>query len=506
MGNTLSLQLLSMSINVVWLKKDLRLEDHAPLNKAHEDGLPVVVLYVLEPEYWTLPDTSARQFEFVKESLFSLAGQLQNHQMTLTIRKGDVIDILSKIQAHVPIRSLLSHEETGNGWTFNRDVKVKRWAKEHNVNWLQYRQKAVVRGPNNRDYWKNDSDSFFESTSNLIFKPTACFLTYHSGLELLQQYPGSDGLVAQEQQKGGVLAANTTLSTFFDYRIKDYLYGISSPIKSVQSSSRLSPYLSNGILSLRQVMQQTWELDKELGLRNKSGFMSRLYWHSHFVQKFETEPEHEYRAVNRSLDKMRRDTFCEEKFNGWRTGNTGVPFVDACMRMLNTTGWINFRMRAMLTAYSSYQLWLHWERPAQHLAQMFIDYEPGIHYPQIQMQSGVTGINPFRMYNPVKQGEKYDKEGRFIRKWVPELDHVPTSFIHQPWLYPNLKQDRYYKTIPPEELAREAKASIKAYYSLHKDQDETKRVISTHASRQRQKKRKSSDSSTTNNSKQISLF
>jgi deoxyribodipyrimidine photo-lyase len=106
------------------------------------------------------------------------------------------------------------------------------------------------------------------------------------------------------------------------------------------------------------------------------------------------------------------------------------------MKMLAHTGWINFRMRALLISFSSYQLWNHWREPSLHLAREFLDYEPGIHYPQIQMQSGVTGINTLRIYNPVKQAHDQDPEGIFVRRWLPQLENVPQDFIIEPWTMP----------------------------------------------------------------------
>ena len=99
----------------------------------------------------------------------------------------------------------------------------------------------------------------------------------------------------------------------------------------------------------------------------------------------------------------------------WEAGETGLPFVDACMRYLRATGWLNFRMRSMLVAVASYHLWLDWRATGPHLARQFTDYEPGIHWPQVQMQSGTTGMNTVRIYNPVKQGRDQDPAGVFTR-------------------------------------------------------------------------------------------
>ena len=164
-------------------------------------------------------------------------------------------------------------------------------------------------------------------------------------------------------------------------------------------------------------------------------FLGRLRWHCHFIQKLEDEPSLESMALHPMMRDLDQLPLNEETLYAWANGTTGFPMVDACMRALNHTGWLNFRMRAMLMSIGAHHLQLPWQACARHLATQFVDYEPGIHYSQCQMQAGRTGINAIRIYNPIKQGTDHDPSGVFVREWLPELSDVPDSGIHHPWLY-----------------------------------------------------------------------
>jgi deoxyribodipyrimidine photo-lyase len=175
--------------------------------------------------------------------------------------------------------------------------------------------------------------------------------------------------------------------------------------------------------------------------RSLQRFDERLHWHCHFIQKLECQPSLEYSELHPLTAGLRDSN--HERLAAWAEGRTGLPFVDACMRSLNATGWLNFRMRAMLLSVASYQLWIPWRESGVHLARQFVDYEPGIHWSQCQMQSGTTGINTIRIYNPLKQGLDHDPEGVFIRRWLPELAHVPPVYLHTPWTMDDRTQARH---------------------------------------------------------------
>jgi len=154
-------------------------------------------------------------------------------------------------------------------------------------------------------------------------------------------------------------------------------------------------------------------------------------YHPHFMQKFEMEHLMEFKSVNKGYHQLNKPINLQFQ-NAWKNGQTGFPLVDACMRCLQETGYLNFRMRALVVSFFTHNLWQPWQSLSEHLASLFLDFEPGIHYPQIQMQAGETGINMLRIYNPLKNSLEHDFEGTFIKKWVPELSNLDTPFIHNP--------------------------------------------------------------------------
>lgn len=254
-----------------------------------------------------------------------------------------------------------------------------------------------------------------------------------------------------ERQRGGEPVAANVLDDFLSRRGRSYAGGISSPLSAATSCSRLSPYLAFGAISIRIVWQASETRRREVASalatttapaeratlrawqRSLRAMQSRLHWHCHFMQKLEDEPEIEFHNMVRAVDGLREQEISASRLAAWQTGHTGYPLVDACMRSLVATGWLTFRMRALLVSFASYSLWLHWRPTGIHLARQFLDFEPGIHWSQMQMQSGTTGINTLRIYNPTKQALEQDPHGVFIKRWVPELAGVPPVFIHMPW-------------------------------------------------------------------------
>ncbi len=449
------------TVQLVWFKRDLRVTDHAPLAQAAAAG-PVVALYVYEPSILSAAEFDASHLEFINQCIQELRAALARRGCPLLIRVGELPELLDVLQKEVGTFALWSHEETGLDLTYSRDRRVAAWCRARGVPWRELPQTGVVRRLKSRDGWARRWDARMNAA--IVSPPDRCatIARYRDLSTLAASEPIRSpaelrvhGHAKRDAWRGGESLALATLESFLAERGLDYRRAMSSPVTAYDACSRLSPYLAWGAISLRTVHQACERRRAHLRAARDAGlpidsrwlsslqsFSGRLRWHCHFMQKLEDEPRIEFENFARAYDGLRENDFNRERFDAWCRGATGYPMVDACMRALHASGWVNFRMRAMLASFAAYHLWLHWRPTAQYLARHFLDFEPGIHFSQFQMQSGTTGINTVRIYSPTKQALDQDPEGVFIKRHVPELVAVPTEYLAEPHRMPSPLQRR----------------------------------------------------------------
>lgn len=426
-------------ISLVWLKRDLRLHDHAPLAEASRqcaEGAKALAVYVRERDYWATDKASEEQWGFVSECLRDLSATLEGIGCRVLITEAPSAEIvLESLFDHYEVAELLCHQETGNGWTFDRDKRVLELCGERGIPVREFLQNAVIRG-RQRPPEKADHQAFWRDWIAGAEAPAPEFWRAPSAPPPDFSAPDLATVPGQRQQ-GGEGEALGLLKSFLNERCLlhgGYRMEMGSPLHSHDACSRLSPHLTWGSLSTKRAAQTAMAREPRPpygSAMQRNSFLRRLRWRDHFLQKFESLPWMEFRCINPSRENLHG--WNEEAYGRWASGMTGYPFVDACMRSLNATKWINFRARAMLVSFASYALNLDWRRFAPHLARTFLDYEPGIHYSQLQMQSGTTHGSPPRIYNPIKQSVEKDPTGEFIRRWIPELRDLSGNAIHLPY-------------------------------------------------------------------------
>ena len=450
-------QKLSMSstkkVCVWWVKQDCRLNDNEALYRACEHavacGSSLLIAACLEPSILISHEYGPRYYAAKRQALQSLQNSLKNHQQTVLVFTGEATDFFTKLLQFFQVTCVIAHQETSSDKGYKRDISIRSLLASHKVPLKEYRQQALIRGLKKRDHRLSEARRPFEQghclpVPNIPAVPSSVISQVKSEVDCREQaistkaffadsYLSEEINLAKGIQETTEPAALETLESFFYQRGLRYSGGISSPNEAFAAGSRLSVHLAHGTCSLRQVFSTlNKRMDQLKGLsdeqskqwrRSLNAFRSRLYWRDHFIQRLETEVEISYQAINPAFANIRYDLANEDAHSAaFFSGRTGFPIIDACMRCLTATGFLNFRMRALVTNFASFGLHLPFLTLQDRLGRLFTDYEPGIHFSQVQMQAGIVGINTIRVYSPLKQLLDQDPEGIFVRRWLPELE------------------------------------------------------------------------------------
>lgn len=432
-------------IHIVWFRKDLRLLDNEAIFRASISNRRTLFFYIFEDKIVNDSHYGEMHNNFIKQSIKCINKRLKKFNSKILTTDHNIISRFSSINKSFDIEVIHSHYEIGLKSTKDLIISVKDWCYKNKILFNEYLQHGIIKNATTRSNWKKN---WFKIVKNKIIENNLSLLK----LITIKEINKFDFVFSDEElrtkiknsvQNGGEIEGYKYLKTFLKIRHTGYQKNISKPYYSRFSCSRISPYLTFGNLTSKIVYQM---LNESIKLnKNKfplNSFRSRLFWQSHFIQKFESEPSIEFNNMNKGfniLNKKINPSYIQK----WEIGQTGYPLVDASIRCLKDTGYINFRMRALIVSFFTHHLWQPWQACSKFLAKHFLDFEPGIHFSQLQMQAGVTGINTLRIYNPVKNSIEHDENGIFIKNWVPELKNLPNKLIHEPWLLTEIESKIY---------------------------------------------------------------
>ena len=429
-----------MTLGVIWFKRDLRVFDHQALVEAARNR-NLIALYVYEPELVRAPDCAPQHIGFINECLVELDQALTGRGSPLQIQHGEITSVLKRVLDNYGPFTLYSHEETGNALSTARDKRLAEWCLANDIRWKESPSNGVVRHSNQDEDWNAQWQQGMRKpplpAPDFLGAPP-CILTPHGTMTPYQL--GQNAADKPQRQHGGRKQALLLLKALLS----------EAPMTELGSS--IAPHMSYGVLSVREVLHKLWKTRAEILampeaaqpaalLERLQSFESSLRARCHSIQQLETEPSLETLSARRGSETEREPKFNQAHFERWQKGETGFPLVDAAMKMLAATGSISFTLRALLINFSSCQLWNHWREPALHLAREFIDYEPGIHYLQVQLQSGLSASDKPYFTNPIKLAQELDPEGAFVKRWLPQLAPVPTAYIFKPWSMPLVLQE-----------------------------------------------------------------
>jgi deoxyribodipyrimidine photo-lyase len=429
-----------MTLGVIWFKRDLRVFDHQPLVEAARNR-NLLALYVYEPELVRAPDCAPQHIGFINECLTELDQALTGRGSPLQIQHGEITSVLKRVLDNFGPFTLYSHEETGNALSYARDLRVAEWCQTHDIRWKESPSNGVVRRLKPDEDWAAQWQLRMRKpllpAPDFLGAPPG-MLTPHGPMTAYQL--GQSAADKPQRPHGGRKLALLLMKTLF-----------TEPL-TAESGTKLSPYLTYGVLSVHEVLHKIWKPradmmampeDKRSAamLESLLSLEDKLRSRCHFIQQLESEPSLETISARRGSEIEREPKFNQAYFERWENGATGFPLVDAAMKMLSATGSISFPLRALLINFSSCQLWNHWREPALHLAREFIDYEPGIHYPQVQMQSGLIDSDRQQFINPIKLAQEIDPEGVFVKRWLPQLAKLPIAYVFKPWTMPLVLQE-----------------------------------------------------------------
>jgi deoxyribodipyrimidine photo-lyase len=435
-----------MTIAIWWIRRDLRLSDNQALTAALTHADQVIPAFILDPTLLASPYANDKRLAFLLAGLHQLAADLARHGSLLIFRRGDPLAQLTQLVSESGAAAIFA-EEDFSPYARRRDAKIAQNLSLRLVGGVTVQPPAAVQKTDGSPYtvftpfskaWKALP---LPASANLL--PAPAHIPTPANLAS-DPIPTEPTLPAAIPFPPGEAEAQRRLQNFTSN------LNSSAPINGyandrnrldVEGTSKLSPYLRFGMLSARQAVSQALEVMEQAShpqiYKGAETWLNELIWREFYVSILYHFPQVRGRSFRPEYDRIpwRND---EHEFAAWGAGRTGYPVVDAAMRQLTSSGWMHNRARMIVASFLVKDLLIDWRWGERWFMQHLVDGDPAANNGGWQWTAGVgTDAAPyFRVFNPVLQGQKFDPDGAYIRRWLPELAHVPDQYLHTPWDMP----------------------------------------------------------------------
>ncbi len=408
---------MSKAIAIFWFRRDLRFQDNVGLFAALESSLSVLPIFIFDPEILDKLPKKDPRVSFIYDQLQRMRSQLQeDYGSSLAIYHGRPKDIFHKLVQEHEVKHVYTNRDY-EPYALNRDNEIKGFLSENNINFSTYKDQVIFEKD---EIVKSDGDPY------LVYTPYKNkWLSKFNNDEHLRPSASEDSLKNFMQHSR---LPNLSLSEigFEASTVKIPDYTLTSNLISKyedtrnypaikNGTSRLGPHLRFGTVSIRSIVKKAISSENEV-------FMSELIWREFFMQILWHYPNTVTDAFKPKYDRIEwRNN--EKEFEKWKKGETGYALIDAGMRQLNATGYMHNRVRMLVASFLCKHLLIDWRWGEAYFAEKLLDYEMSSNVGNWQWAagSGVDAAPYFRIFNPMIQADKFDKEGKYTEKWVPNI-------------------------------------------------------------------------------------
>lgn len=431
-----------MNVSIWWIRRDLRMQHNAALQEAVANSTSILPLFILDPHL--LARKADRRLSFLFEALHQLDLELRKAGSQLWIKSGEPLEVLQAVIHETGAEAIFA-EADYTPYARQRDIKIARELPVWLIHGLTVFPPGMVVKNTGCPYtiftpfsraWKALPLPLLAKASQQpspIAPPPSTVLSS----EPIPAFDTDPDFPASEAE------AQNRLSRFISDKV--YEYAQFRDRMDLDGTSRLSPYLRFGLVSplfvANQAMQAIQNAPDKAAKESAESWLNELIWREFYISILHYFPE----VLKGSFRKDLRNICwrnAPQDLRAWQEGTTGYPIVDAGMRQLKKSGWMHNRARMITASFLVKDLLINWQDGEAWFMQHLIDGDPATNNGGWQWTSGVgTDAAPyFRIFNPVLQGEKYDPNGEYVRRWVPELARIPVKFIHKPWQMPETLQ------------------------------------------------------------------